>query len=68
MKLPDHGTFERFVGSDRFDGCDCIPCKRGYDARRAARQSFSYYEPARKVSQHGRAAHRAWRNKQRRVA
>ena len=41
-----HGTFERFLGTETIEGCDCEPCEAAYRFRITARKSFSYYRPA----------------------
>lgn len=60
MKLPNHGTYERFIGSDRFPGCDCKPCNKAAKLRDEARKlGWVYYKRAEVIP---RTGHRNYRN------
>jgi hypothetical protein len=50
MRLPAHGTYQRFIGSDRFEGCDCPPCTAAWKARQEARRHFTYYERSKSIA------------------
>ena len=59
MKLPPHGTVQRFLGSEHFEGCDCTPCKAAWKVRSEARKSYSYYQIPKSVRSSTKGSSRA---------